>query len=97
MTGAPIGFHLTNRTHCEIFVKYIPDGGGCAVRWDIFAIWKTVPISNINHYQKTHLEYFKFYFYLNVCHNLGKFVWTNKNDLGLCPKTNVDLNHWLFF
>ena len=49
---------------------------------DIFAIWKNVPISNINHYQKTHLEYFIFY-----------FVWTNKNCLELCLKNDVDLNH----
>ena len=50
--------------HFKIFVKDIQDGGRCmfgaqivAQTRDIFAIWKSVPISNINHYLKTHLEY----------------------------------------
>ena len=49
---------------------------------DIFLIWKIVPICNIYHYHKTNLEY-----------NLGKFFWTNKNCLGPCLKTEVNLNH----
>ena len=64
---------------------------------DIFAIWKivqNVPTSNINLYHKTHLEYFSYSIFIShICHNLGKFVWTNENCLGLCPKTDVDLNH----
>ena len=64
---------------------------------DIFALWKIVPISNINHYHKTHLEYFIFYFnFGHLSYNLGKFVQTNKDFLGLCPKTDVDLNHCQF-
>lgn len=42
--------------HFKIFVKDIQDGGRCvfgaqivAQTRDIFAIWKSVPISNINH------------------------------------------------
>ena len=62
---------------------------------DNLALWKIVPISNINHYHKTHLDrYFIFYFHFGHCHNLGKFVRTNKNCLGLCLKTDMDLNHW---
>ena len=35
---------------------------------DIFALWKIVPISNINHYHKTHLEYFIFILISDICH-----------------------------
>ena len=57
---------------------------------DIFTIWKIVPISHINHYRKTQLEYFIF---SDIGYNLGKFVWANKNVLRICPKTEGDLNH----
>ena len=62
---------------------------------DFFTIiWKIiVPIYNIYHNHKTHLEYSYFIFISDICHNLGKFVQTNKNCLRLCPKTDVDLNH----
>ena len=62
-----------------------------AQKRDILALWKIVPISNINHYHKTHLDR---YFISDICHNLGKFVRTNKSCLGLCLKTDMDLNHW---
>ena len=33
ITSVPVGFHLTNHTHREIFVKHIQDGGGCVVQY----------------------------------------------------------------
>ena len=60
---------------------------------DIFIIWKIVPIYNI--YPTTrHIQSISYFIFISdICHNLGKFVRTNKNCLILCPQTDVDLNH----
>ena len=60
---------------------------------DIFTIWKIVPIYNI--YPTTrHIQSISYFIFISdICHNLGKFVRTNKNCLRLCLKTDMDLNH----
>ena len=90
--------------HFKIFVKDIQDGGLCmfdaqivAQTRDIFAIWKSVPISNINHYHKTHLVH-KLWLKLGIFSLYGKVhpsltLITTTRHLEYSMKTDVDLNH----
>ena len=62
---------------------------------DIFAAWKIVPTSNINHYHKTHLGYFIFYFHFG--HLFGAQIAAPTRDIfaawKIVPTSNINHYH----